>query len=74
MRAVLAGDTRTACVERPVPSVALAALRPDRPCALDSDVSNVPIPAACRRAARSFRTPLRHSVRLPEVPQALPVF
>src|SRR5215469_7336518 len=30
--------------------------------------------AACRRAARSSRTPLPHSSRLPEVPQALPVF
>jgi len=44
------------------------------PCALDSDASIVPIPSACRRAVRSSGTRLRHSSRLPEVPQALPVF
>jgi len=40
----------------------------------DSDASIVPIPAACRRVARSSGTPPRHSSRRPEVPQALPVF
>jgi len=38
------------------------------PCALDSDASIAPIPTACRRAARSSGTRLRHNSRLPEVP------
>src|SRR5262249_23559960 len=42
--------------------------------ALDIARSNAPFPVACRRAARSSRTRLPRSSRLPEVPQALPVF
>jgi hypothetical protein len=69
-----AGDSRTACAGRPVLSAVLARPCLAPPCALDSDASIVPIPAACRRAARSSGTRLPHSSRLPEVPQALPVF
>src|SRR5205823_10392983 len=69
-----AADTRTACASRLVLSTVFAMRCLVPLFALDNDTSIVPIPAACRRAARSCGTPPRHSSRLPEVPQALEVF
>ncbi len=69
-----AADSRTACAWLPVPSIALATRCLAPLSALDNDASIVPTPPACRRAARLPGTPLPHSSRLPEVPQALPVF
>ena len=67
-------DIRTACVWLPVLSAGLAMQCHAPLSALDNDTSTVPIPVACRRAAHSSGTRLPHSSRLPEVPQALPVF
>src|SRR5207302_5230142 len=69
-----AADTRNACAAPLVFSSALAVRCPAPLFAPDSDASFVPIPSACRRAARSSGTRPRRSSRLPEVLQALPVF
>src|SRR6266705_5350348 len=67
-----AADTRNACASPLVFSIGLAVRCPAPLFAPDSDASFVPIPSACRRAARSSGTRPRRSSRLPEVPQALP--